>query len=133
MIFESIIGIYEKISFLVYKTKIHMKLKSQNRTFWENLTLIKNFSKRFIKRKLQFCCQFFLPSRSSLFALVSAIHVDITYLFQHSVCQAKKVTMAQAQILESMIFLTYFAQEIKSCQNQYLCPQLFDSHSDQGY
>ena len=29
MIFESIIGIYEKISFLVYKTKIHIELKSQ--------------------------------------------------------------------------------------------------------
>ena len=46
MIFESIIGKYEKISFLVYKTKIHIELKCQKKNFLGKFDSYKTFIKK---------------------------------------------------------------------------------------
>ena len=63
---------------------------------------------------------------------MSSIDVNLTYLHQHSVRQAKKVTgvVTNTRIYD---FVSYFTFKIKSCQNQNLCFKLFNSHSDKGF
>ena len=46
MIFESMIGKYKKVIFLIFKTKIH---KVSERTFQVNVIVKKDSLKRFIK------------------------------------------------------------------------------------
>ena len=51
MIFESMRGRYEKVSFLIFRTKFTRNEKVRNKTFQVNLTKIKHSLKRFIKKK----------------------------------------------------------------------------------
>ena len=43
------------------------------------------------RKQMKFCCWFFLPFRPDLFAFLTSTDVDLTYLPQHSVSQARKI------------------------------------------
>ena len=80
---------------------------------------------------MKFCCKFFFAFRPSLFAFVNSIDVNLTSLPQHSVCQAKKITVEKLQIQKFMILYAFLL--IKSCQNQNLCLQSFNSNGDKEF
>ena len=86
-------GKYEKVSFLALKPTFIKNKEVRKKTLKVSLTQIKHLLKKIIERKMKYCCYFFLPFRPSLFAFLSSIDVDLTYLLQHSVCKAKKIIM----------------------------------------
>lgn len=120
-------GKYEKVSFLILKTKIHLVSKKNFQVYL--IILLKMFH----QNNLKFFYQFFILFRPSLFALVSSIYVDMINYSQHNMSQAKENHYSVITNIKIYDIVTDFAYEIKSCKNQNLCLRSFDSYSYKGY
>ena len=132
MIFESLSSRYEKVSFQHQNPKFTKNQKLKNNVFQVKLTLIKPSLERFVIKKHVILLLGFLALQAQSICF-GELHSCLYNLPPSAQCLPSQESPYEVVTNKKIYyFITCFASEIKSCQNQNLGFKSFDSHSDKG-